>query len=629
MKTVFKFLIVFTVLSIRTSLYSQNEASKWYFGSCSALDFMTSPPTVLSNNTFVLVNHPSSIADATGNLLFYTNGLIFINKLHNVMANGSVPSPSLTIGERALIARQPGSNTIYYVFTAANAYTSNVGFRYSVVDMSLASGLGSVTTLYQSINLNTTERLTGVLHCNGSDTWILTHENNTNSFLSYKLSASGLNTVAVVSGVGTVHTFTSSQANMRLSPNGKKLAVAFAGPGGGVELLDFDNSTGLVSNPLWLASFNSAFSCEFSPDGTKLYCGKFSGGGFFQWDLCAGSNSAIIGSQTSFTTGTNAAQGLQLAINGKIYVNRATNYSTPSIPDTLGVINSPNLAGVACNYVDNGQLITYSVNSAFYSFPNFITSFFKQLPPSFSASINPSVSCLTASFTSPPLLSSTCSAASNAYTGTHWLFGDPASGAANSSSNSNTSHTFSGPGTYTVKLVLTGNCSSDTLKQTVTILTPPSFTVAGNFTICNGQSTTLTATGADTYSWSNSSLSASVVLSPTSTSVYSVTASNTINACSASKTVSITVSKCLGFNTEGMDDVNFRIYPNPNYGDITVETEGQITLDLFDALGRNVLRQNFKEGIHQLSLEGFKKGLYTAVIICGSNRYIHKLALAP
>src|ERR1044072_10401 len=86
-----------------TSAYSQNENTKWYFGENAALNFMTNPPTQLNNSSMSTMEGSSSIADASGNLLFYTDGLTVYNKLHAVMANGTGLSGNQSTSQAALI----------------------------------------------------------------------------------------------------------------------------------------------------------------------------------------------------------------------------------------------------------------------------------------------------------------------------------------------------------------------------------------------------------------------------------------------------------------------------------------------------------------------------------------------
>src|SRR5690606_3018579 len=101
------------------------------------------------------------------------------------------------------------------------------------------------------------------------------------------------------------------------------------------ELFDFDNTTGIVSNSLSLGSF-SFYPCgvEFSPDGSKLYGTSSNDYYLHQWDLCAGSDMAIVNSHTLLPSPY--LGHMNLGPDGKIYI--AVNGAS-----SLGVINNPNL----------------------------------------------------------------------------------------------------------------------------------------------------------------------------------------------------------------------------------------------------------------------------------------------
>ena len=69
-----------------------------------------------------------------------------------------------------------------------------------------------------------------------------------------------------------------------------------------------------------------------------------------------------------------------------------------------------------------------------------------------------------------------------------WDFGD-----GNTSDVVNPVHAYANPGDYTVTLVVTNNIGSDTVTQTVSFALAPAPTVDGNWVICEGGSTNLTA----------------------------------------------------------------------------------------------------------------------------------------
>ncbi|HOY14704.1 MAG TPA: hypothetical protein PLY70_16275, partial [Saprospiraceae bacterium] len=66
----------------------------------------------------------------------------------------------------------------------------------------------------------------------------------------------------------------------------------------------------------------------------------------------------------------------------------------------------------------------------------------------------------------------------------------------------------------------------------VTIQAPPVAAITGGLTICAGSSTTLTASGGSQYLWNTGSTNASITVSPSLNTTYTVTVSNP--SCSSS-----------------------------------------------------------------------------------------------
>ncbi|AWI26209.1 LamG-like jellyroll fold domain-containing protein [Flavobacterium pallidum] len=92
-----------------------------------------------------------------------------------------------------------------------------------------------------------------------------------------------------------------------------------------------------------------------------------------------------------------------------------------------------------------------------------------------------------------------------------------------------------------------GNCGTVlSTMATLTVVPRPTIGISGLTTVCNGGSTTLTATGATSYSWSpstglNTSTGSTVIATPSATTTYTVTGINSSN-CSNSQTVTVTVN---------------------------------------------------------------------------------------
>src|SRR5438045_5888924 len=81
-------------------------------------------------------------------------------------------------------------------------------------------------------------------------------------------------------------------------------------------------------------------------------------------------------------------------------------------------------------------------------------------------------------------------------TGWNWNFGDPASGANNTSTLQNPNHLYATPGGYQVKHWVTSaaGCPSDTMTRSVTVVALPTASFTVSSPLCATQLVTLTST---------------------------------------------------------------------------------------------------------------------------------------
>lgn len=369
-KRAFVLLAILFLFSIAKAQLGK-EAWHWQFGHGVALDFSSGTPVSGTSSIFEFEGSASISDPNTGQLLFYTDGASVWNKNNILMPNGFGLMGQSSSTQAALIVPKPGSTNLFYIVTTPEFAGNNV--YYSVVDMTLNGGLGDVVTTSKNILLTSgpvTEKLIAVKHCNGKSYWIIDHPFNSNQFNAYLVNSSGISTTPVVSSVGTQQTGSIYNAvgYLKASPNGKKLAQGIDAMGI-LEILDFNASTGQITNPIIInypigtssVYYKGPYGLSFSPDNSKLYTCYENAGSVYQWDLSSGVASTIIASQTSIGTGL-AAGALALASNGKIY---KAEYSTNS----LSVINNPNQLGTACNF--QAGVINLSGASQF-GLPNFI-----------------------------------------------------------------------------------------------------------------------------------------------------------------------------------------------------------------------------------------------------------------
>lgn len=93
--------------------------------------------------------------------------------------------------------------------------------------------------------------------------------------------------------------------------------------------------------------------------------------------------------------------------------------------------------------------------------------------------------------------------------------------------------------TYTLIGKTLSACSNSTTVN-IAVSQSPILSISGNTSICNGQTATLTASGANTYTWNNAANAAVINVSPASTSSYVVYGSNSAG-CIGSANFPVTV----------------------------------------------------------------------------------------
>src|SRR6186713_3346857 len=102
MKKTATLLLLVTFLSTQFS-FAQKQANRWYFGMFAGLDFNSGAPVPVSDGMLNTAEGCSSIADANGNLLFYTDGITVFNRVHDTMPNGFDLTGDISSTQSALI----------------------------------------------------------------------------------------------------------------------------------------------------------------------------------------------------------------------------------------------------------------------------------------------------------------------------------------------------------------------------------------------------------------------------------------------------------------------------------------------------------------------------------------------
>lgn len=316
------------------------------------LTFNTTPPSFLSGSPFNGTNNTfgcATISDNNGNLLFSSDGVQVWDKNNIPMPNGFGLRGEFCNINGILIIPFISDTSKYYLFTSQGLiyiHSPDTAFyRYSIVDMNANGGLGDVTTKNILIQNNAAEKMVAIPNANGTDIWWVCR-NWTNHFYSYKIGCNGfINSNPIVSTIG--NNIDNNQNNLfgdiKASSNGKLIAVAFRNY---FEIYQFDNTTGLLSNPIIIKNLNEVYGVEFSPDSKVLYITQrldnLSFGGITQYNLSVYDSAAIENSRVLIANISET--GLQLGPDNKIYA---------PFGFSLNVINNPNTLGTGCNFQPN------------------------------------------------------------------------------------------------------------------------------------------------------------------------------------------------------------------------------------------------------------------------------------
>ena len=111
---------------------------------------------------------------------------------------------------------------------------------------------------------------------------------------------------------------------MKASPDGKFFCQTNYSDAAGnfFQLFDFDNITGIISNPRTISNTSTSyFDCEFSPDSKLLYVTRVFDEFIDQFEISSASAATINATRASIPA-TFGFYGIQAAPDGKIYLDR-------------------------------------------------------------------------------------------------------------------------------------------------------------------------------------------------------------------------------------------------------------------------------------------------------------------
>ncbi|MCB0396715.1 MAG: T9SS type A sorting domain-containing protein [Flavobacteriales bacterium] len=568
----------------------QSVHGNWYWGCFAGVDFSSGKPVGVSdaydNQTLQTREGVISISDNNGNLLFYGGSNLdsrydfyLYNSSHQkinpntpLKGNGSAVQSSVAFPH----PDQVNYPNHYIVVTNANGTSDyvtnpNDGLHYTVVDMN-----GSGSLLASQVNVpmpppaggpqastgaaQIGEQLIAITNCDGSGYWVIAAGYSgafRDDFYVYRFDQNGFGGVPDTYGNFTGIDRISWISPFKASPDAKHIGAQLIYSGSSLattSILDFDNATGVISNPVGFVTNpeNKHNPFSFSPSSNLFYA--VTTNDVRQYDLTrpnpVSTERIVLDKQVG---------DLQIGPDNKLYVALKENG-----PRRIAVFNRPENINSGdyparndAGYNDYGpDLVATNLGSGCGSgldFPNLILQNPNptQDPRTKFAIIN----CNTVKFTTE-----LCPG-----TQVQWDFGD-----GSTSTQTNPVHTYSTSGNYTVTL-LVGPNPPGYLTYNVVINDPPSISILGNLNVeldCDNVNDPVSYFISDydpslDYTWTvtnghviSGDESYADVMWNFGTGTVTVTATDPRTGCTSENDITVTVvntcRSCLSF--DGVDD---------------------------------------------------------------------------
>lgn len=350
-------LAIFSLIPLCSSAQNYSNYT-WFFCNQSVEFNRTNKEPNLSTHGVALTGPVAVAADpATGDILFYTDGVNVYDASNQLMVNGTGLQGNPAGNQPVVLGQVPGQPNQYYIIT--NSPTGSI--TYSIVDMAAQGNAGAIP-LGEVVNAskntaigsltNQSPAMITIAHENGTDFFIITHTRGTNTYNVTLITSAGVASVTAFSGTGLIE----NAANFVYNPTTDQIAVAPGEANRNVEILNFDPASGtLVAEatlPLTATnSPNGVYDMEWSPDGAYLYVSTSGANGqpdLIQYDLenLNPVNGLItpvsVLPQPNTITGS---YGIQPGPDGNIYHLYESGGQI-----RMGVINEPDSAAVLVEY---------------------------------------------------------------------------------------------------------------------------------------------------------------------------------------------------------------------------------------------------------------------------------------
>jgi len=501
---VLSFLLIFFLQNVYSQEYKR--ANIWYFGEEAGIDFNSGQATAIYNGQVHfggIWRGTSVMCDTNGELLFYTQGDRIWNRNHEFI------DPTFLPAYDVISFPIPGSDMKYYVFGTPgyNPPQSLGKSYYAIVDMSMNSGLGGISdTVKLDAAWDAGHKLTAVKHKNKKDVWVIYRKLSQLKYASFLVNKDSVCSEPILSDAPDYpySHFFQLDGQIKVSYDKKYLVCTFSGDNNIsnddiIEVCKFNCETGeidflytLLIRDKYVQSWNNRNGgAEFSPDSKYLYLAANVGdsGYLYQFDMQYIEDSIAFHDSKSLINIGEWYEGMQLGRDGKIYIS-ADHASTNNTP-YLSIIHKPWKQGTECDFEDIGLILSPKVGHS--KLTNELLDFLYRFD--FDGI------CESDTFTFDPWFFPEP-------TYIEWNFGDPLSGASNTSTIPHAMHKFSDGGTYEVSVYV--EYPSGRIEETsreVVVEYAPEPDLGPDTSFCSSSGITLDAEcGPHFYSWSTGAI---------------------------------------------------------------------------------------------------------------------------
>ncbi len=362
-----KFNLFIIFLLSFSNIFSQSffNARVWCFGIGNKIEFNDS--LNFSNSQINSDESSSSICDANGNLLIYTNGNSVYNKYDKIIRNGNDVGFKLSNNTTTskmgsiLITHYDNKDSFVYLFNTDYEGGSN-GLVYSKISTYSNNDSGEVIISKKKLIGPVNESISAVNHSNGRDIWIVCHSFGDDFFYAFLLTKNGISLCPIVSKIGLSHCksgISCAQVAMKFSPNGEKIATqSFAF--NTTQVFQFDATNGVIHNNIYNYSGHISYTFEFSKNSNVIYLNK-SNLGIDKVNLI---NKQIVGANSELKSVT----GIQIAIDGNIYICKYPTKDLFVIRNTENENDSIQIFKLNNKLINNGLTLP-SFNQSYFFTP--------------------------------------------------------------------------------------------------------------------------------------------------------------------------------------------------------------------------------------------------------------------